>query len=66
MTDFQQPCSLSWEKSAASGGGACVEVAKAGGMVFIRDSKDPSGPVLTFSRKEWEAFLVGVRTEQFI
>jgi hypothetical protein len=66
MTDLQQPCPLSWTKSTASGEGGCVEVAKARGMIFIRDSKDPSGPVLTFSRKEWEAFLVGVRAEQFI
>jgi hypothetical protein len=64
MTDLQQSCSLSWKKSSASGGGACVEVAQAGGMIFIRDSKDPSGSVLTFSRKEWGAFLVGARAEQ--
>jgi Domain of unknown function (DUF397) len=64
MTDSQQPCSLSWKKSSASGGGACVEVAKAGGMIFIRDSKDPSGFVLTFSSKAWGAFLVDACAEQ--
>jgi hypothetical protein len=65
MTGLQQPCPLSWKKSTASGSGACVEVAKAGGMVFIRDSKDPSGSVLAFSRKEWGAFLVDACAEYY-
>jgi hypothetical protein len=65
MTGLQQPCPLSWKKSTASGSGACVEVAKAGGMIFIRDSKDPSGSVLAFSRKEWGVFLVDACAEYY-
>jgi hypothetical protein len=65
MTELHQPYPLSWKKSTASGGGGCVEVAKAGGMVFIRDSKDPSGSILSFSRKEWGVFLIGARADHY-
>lgn len=39
--------------------GACVEVSK-GTTVKIRDSKDPDGPVLTFSYEEWKNFTEGI------
>jgi hypothetical protein len=26
-------------------------------MVAVRDSKNPDGPILTFTRDEWRAFL---------
>lgn len=49
-----------WKKSTRSGvsGGDCVEVADSlAGVVAVRDSKDPSGPVLAFTRDAWRAFL---------
>jgi hypothetical protein len=57
-----------WRKSSYSGngGGNCVEVASlAGGMVAVRDSKDPDGPKLVFTPAEWEAFTAGVRDGEF-
>ena len=56
-----------WFKSTKSGGnGNCVEVAfVGGGMVAVRDSKDRSGPVLTFTGPEWAAFLAGVQDNEF-
>jgi hypothetical protein len=59
MTHQQGP--LLWKKSTASGTGNCVEVAITGAAVLVRDSKDPLGPILAFSREEWKAFLVGSR-----
>ena len=53
-----------WRKSSRSGdnGGACVEVARnLPGVVAVRDSKNPHGPVLTVSRDEWARFLTHVR-----
>jgi len=44
-----------WRKSTYSGGngGECVEVAtNLPGMVAVRDSKNPDGPILTFTRDE--------------
>ncbi|KJY33426.1 DUF397 domain-containing protein [Streptomyces sp. NRRL S-495] len=50
---------LVWFKSSYSGaeGGECVEVAEATSTVLVRDSKDKSGPHLTFSPAAWEAFV---------
>ncbi|GAA3348027.1 DUF397 domain-containing protein [Amorphoplanes nipponensis] len=49
-----------WHKSTRSGsnGGDCVEVAgNLPGVVAVRDSKDPDGPVLIFGRDTWAAFI---------
>lgn len=56
-----QPASapLEWVKSSYSGNnGNCVEVAVLpGGSRALRDSKDASGPALTFSDAEFAAFI---------
>ena len=54
-----------WRKSTRSGGngGNCVEVARdLPGIVAIRDSKDPHGPVLIVGRDEWASFVDRVRS----
>ncbi|MFF2656211.1 DUF397 domain-containing protein [Kitasatospora sp. NPDC058032] len=50
---------LVWFKSSYSGneGGECVEVADATSTVLVRDSKDKSGPHLTFSPEAWQSFV---------
>ncbi|MGI5215686.1 DUF397 domain-containing protein [Plantactinospora sp. CA-290183] len=51
-----------WRKSGRSSGngGACVEVAdNLPGIVGVRDSKDPAGPVLAFAPAAWRAFVRG-------
>jgi Domain of unknown function (DUF397) len=47
-----------WRKSSYSGanGGNCVEVAATARTIAVRDSKDPSGPVLAFGSRAWEQF----------
>lgn len=59
----------SWVTSTYSNnGGDCVEVAVVGdssGHVPVRDSKDPSGPALTFTPAAWTAFLTGIRQGDF-
>ncbi|GLY51102.1 hypothetical protein Lesp01_47580 [Lentzea sp. NBRC 102530] len=48
-----------WRKSSYSGAtedGDCVEVSLSSGAL-VRDSKNPSGPVLTFGSAAWEIFL---------
>jgi hypothetical protein len=53
-----------WRKSSLSSvNGNCTEVRTADGKVDVRDSKDPCGPVLTFTRDEWDAFTARVRAQ---
>jgi hypothetical protein len=57
-----------WRKSSYSGGngGDCVEVAdNLPGVVAVRDSKDPAGPVLTFRPDQWQAFTAAIKTGDF-
>lgn len=55
-----------WFKSSRSESvGDCVEVAEIDGGVAVRDSKDPDGPVLWFTRREWAAFVAGVLAGEF-
>jgi hypothetical protein len=57
--------SAEWRVSSYTGsnGGNCVEVARnLPGIVAVRDSKDRSGPALTFTPDQWRTLLDGVRT----
>ncbi|HEY3507057.1 MAG TPA: DUF397 domain-containing protein [Actinocatenispora sp.] len=54
-----------WKKSTRSGGngGQCVEVAgNMPGIVAVRDSKDPSGPVLVVDPLAFKAFTTAIRS----
>ena len=51
-----------WRTSLRSGSeGNCVEVAWVPGVVAVRDSKDRSGPALTFPELAWRAFVQATR-----
>jgi hypothetical protein len=52
-----------WRKSSYSGStNNCVEVADGfSGMLPVRDSKDPNGPVLVFRAGAWQDFVSAVR-----
>jgi hypothetical protein len=52
-----------WVKSSFCGHPGCVEVSHSAIMdtFHVRDSKDPEGPELEFTRAEWEAFIKGVK-----
>jgi len=56
-----------WVKSSLSfSNGNCVEVTELpGGSVGVRNSRDPGGLVLRFTREEWDAFLGGARLGEF-
>lgn len=48
-----------WRKSSYSGdtGGQCVEVADLAPHIAVRDSKQPTGPHVTFSPTAWTDFI---------
>jgi hypothetical protein len=61
--------SAAWRKSSRSGSGSqqngCVEVARnRPGMVAVRDSKDPSGPVLSVAPTTWRDLIADVKAGQ--
>jgi len=56
----------SWKKSTRSNGSdACVEARTQGESVEVRDTKDRSGPVLTFTSEAWTSFLKDVREGRY-
>ncbi|MFD8969266.1 DUF397 domain-containing protein [Streptomyces sp. NPDC059568] len=61
---------MAWVKSTYSGGegGQCIECAPdyaAHGIVPVRDSKHPQGPVLVFPVGAFAAFVGAVRQGRF-
>ncbi|MFJ8581936.1 DUF397 domain-containing protein [Micromonospora sp. NPDC093277] len=59
-----------WRTSSRSNDqGLCVEVAdnlaRTVGVVAVRDSKDPAGPVLAVTAPGWTAFVEAVRRGRF-
>jgi uncharacterized protein DUF397 len=57
---------VEWFKSSFSNGSqTCVEVRFDDDHVSVRDSKDPTGAILTFTRTEWTAFLRGTAASEF-
>ncbi|MGH3812349.1 MAG: DUF397 domain-containing protein [Pseudonocardiaceae bacterium] len=59
------PATASWQKSSATGSQNCLEVTRAHEHVWLRDSKNPLGPVLGFNSEGWAAFVVGVQRDEF-
>lgn len=56
-----------WRKSTRSGpySDNCVEIADLDGGRAVRDSQDPTGPVLVFTENEWAAFRDGMQLGEF-
>lgn len=63
MTDMSRAV---WRKSTKSANnGGCVEVADLDDVVAVRDSKNPTGPALTFAGAEWDTFLAAIADGEF-
>jgi len=53
---------MKWKKSSYSTAqGNCVEVAQTRDGIAVRDSKNPAGPVLTFSADDWRSFVTDIK-----
>ncbi|MFF0521410.1 DUF397 domain-containing protein [Actinomadura nitritigenes] len=52
-----------WRKSSRSTaqGNECVEIAAIGGIVGVRDSKDPAGPPLAMTRSAFALLSAEIR-----
>lgn len=58
---------VTWIKSSHSNAtGNCVEMAALpGGRIAVRNSRDPHGPALVYTREEIAAFVAGARDGDF-
>ena len=58
---------VEWRKSSSSNpSGNCVEAAALpDGSVAVRNSRQPEGPALVYTRAEIAAFVTGVRNGEF-
>lgn len=66
MDDIDRTAWEGWRKSSRSGAqGNCVEVRIVDGGLEVRDSKNPTGPVLRFTRAEWTAAVEGAKAGEF-
>ena len=56
---------IPWRTAVKSGAENCVQVARRDGVIMIADSKNPSGPVLSYTLPEFDAFLDGAKKGEF-
>ncbi|MFD4954075.1 DUF397 domain-containing protein [Streptomyces sp. NPDC058451] len=55
-----------WIKASRSDGlNECIEVAEVGENIALRNSRDPEGPALIFTRGELSAFADGASKGEF-
>jgi len=58
---------VTWQKGLRSNNSdACADVAAGpDGMVYMRNSRDPQGPALAYTREEWNALFLGIKDGEF-
>jgi hypothetical protein len=59
--DPASPDGLTWRTSRYCNGGDCIRVASDGNVVYVGDSKDPGGPVLSYTKDEWRSFVARIK-----
>lgn len=55
----------SWRRPPGDPSEGAVEVAFVDGLVGLRNSSRPDGPILIFTTEEWEAFVAGAQDGEF-
>jgi hypothetical protein len=62
---LNEDISLEWRRSSPCANSGCVEVARRGDKIAVRDSKINDSPVLSYTSDEWGAFVAGVKAGEF-
>ena len=65
MAGQVSPVPLDWRTSTFSGGGDCVGAVVAADGTRVRNSRAPEDAELSFTRAEWDAFVLGVKNDEF-
>jgi Domain of unknown function (DUF397) len=64
-SDLAKPDNLRWRAPQSCNGGNCVRVAPGNQAIFIGDSKNPDGPILKYTRSEWDTFVSKIKLGYF-
>jgi hypothetical protein len=56
---------LTWRTAISCNGGACVQVAATQQGILLGNSRQPAGPVLSYTPDEWHEFVVGIKKGDF-
>jgi hypothetical protein len=54
-----------WQRAEGDESGGAVEVAFVDGLIGMRNSAEPGGPILVFTQDEWDAFVAGAQDGEF-
>ena len=54
-----------WRTALSCNGGACVQVAATKNGVLLGNTRQPSGPVLSYTPDEWRKFVAGIKKGDF-
>jgi hypothetical protein len=56
---------IAWRVSRSCDSGHCVMVARHGDKVLVGNTRDPDGPVNSYTAAEWREFLNGAKRGDF-
>jgi Domain of unknown function (DUF397) len=65
VSTYSPPGDLRWYISRTCDAGACIKVARRGGLVVIGNTNNPDGPLSEFTVDEWRQFLAGAKLGDF-
>ncbi|MEU4158240.1 DUF397 domain-containing protein [Actinoplanes sp. NPDC026670] len=56
---------LPWRKARKSSAGNCVEIARMGDSIAVRNSRFPDAGIILYTPAEFDAFIDGVKRGEF-
>jgi uncharacterized protein DUF397 len=63
IEEIPESSEISWRTARNCDGGGCVMVGRSGDDILIGDTWKPDGPVLSYSKCEWQEFLIGAKPQ---
>jgi predicted secreted Zn-dependent protease len=65
MDSIRSHESLTWRTALSCNGGACVQVAATEHGILLGNSRQPGGPVVSYTPAEWHEFVAGIKKGDF-
>jgi hypothetical protein len=54
-----------WRRASFCASNECVEVARQGDLILMRDSAQPHGGVLQYAVEDWGSFMRRIKADEF-